>query len=88
MHEPTGRHSAAFQIRFPMGLRELIKSSAQKNRRSMNAEIICALEEKFSTPEITAGGEFGDTTPAATQKETALQRGPKNKSEERLIGHE
>ncbi|MBU4529193.1 MAG: Arc family DNA-binding protein [Hoeflea sp.] len=36
-----------FQLRFPPGLREQIKEAAQKNARSMNAEIISRLEHSF-----------------------------------------
>lgn len=36
-----------FQVRMPNGLRDRIKESAEKNNRSMNAEIVSALEEKF-----------------------------------------
>lgn len=33
-----------FVLRFPDGLRDRVKNAAQRNRRSMNAEIIAALE--------------------------------------------
>lgn len=39
-----------FVLRFPDGMRERIKQAADANRRSMNAEIIAALEEKFPDP--------------------------------------
>ncbi len=39
-----------FMLRLPDGMRERIKSMAEKNNRSMNAEIVSALEEMY--PEI------------------------------------
>lgn len=48
MTEKSGRDSPAFQIRLPGGMRDEIKIIAAKNRRSMNAEIICALDEWLS----------------------------------------
>lgn len=47
-------------VRFPDGMRDKIKALAKANRRSMNAEIIVAIEAG-----IAAGGKFGDQTPAA-----------------------
>lgn len=39
-----------FQIRLPAGLRDRIKAYAEKNGRSMNTEIVRALEEAFPKP--------------------------------------
>lgn len=36
-----------FALRFPPGLRDRIKFAAATNRRSMNAEIVIALEKVF-----------------------------------------
>ncbi|MFG1212011.1 Arc family DNA-binding protein [Xanthobacter flavus] len=48
-----------FALRFPPGLRDRIKMAAAANRRSMNAEIVIALEKVF-------GDEQGDPeTPAS-----------------------
>ncbi|MDP9590571.1 UNVERIFIED_ORG: hypothetical protein J2W19_003135 [Shinella zoogloeoides] len=41
-----------FQIRLPDGLRDRIRDSASSNNRSMNAEIVAALEEKFPPKSI------------------------------------
>lgn len=41
-----------FQVRMPSGLRDRIAASAKKNGRSMNTEIVQALEEKFPPPAI------------------------------------
>lgn len=39
-----------FMVRFPDGLRDRIKRAAEKNGRSMNAEIISVLEEQYPEP--------------------------------------
>lgn len=36
-----------YVLRLPDGMRDRIKLAAEKNNRSMNAEIVAALEEKF-----------------------------------------
>lgn len=46
----TGRGSDQFPLRLPDGLRGRIKDAADKNNRSMNAEIVSTLEEKFPPP--------------------------------------
>ena len=48
----TGRESDKFMLRLPEGMRERIKTVADANGRSMNAEIVLALEEKFPAPVI------------------------------------
>ena len=39
-----------FMLRLPDGMRERIKNIADANNRSMNAEILAVLEEKFPPP--------------------------------------
>lgn len=36
-----------FMLRLPDGMRDRIKAAAEANNRSMNAEIVAALEDKF-----------------------------------------
>ncbi|TBN47557.1 Arc family DNA-binding protein [Paracoccus sediminis] len=50
---PIGRESDKFMLRLPEGMRNRIKSVAEANNRSMNAEIIATLEDAFP-PLITA----------------------------------
>lgn len=38
-----------FVLRFPDGMREMIKAAAEANNRSMNAEIVARLERSFDT---------------------------------------
>ena len=46
-----------FVVRMPEGLRHLVKSIASQNRRSMNAEILIAIERSMQqqTPETQNG---------------------------------
>lgn len=39
-----------YMLRLPDGMRDRIKAAAEANSRSMNAEIIAALEDKFPQP--------------------------------------
>ncbi|MCG7508531.1 Arc family DNA-binding protein [Mesorhizobium retamae] len=45
-----GRGSDQFPLRLPDGLRDRIKTAAENSGRSMNAEIVRVLEEKFPEP--------------------------------------
>jgi len=44
---PTGRDSDKFMLRLPDGMRERIKRVADQNKRSMNSEIVEALDRAF-----------------------------------------
>lgn len=46
----TGRESDKFMLRLPDGMRERIKAAADASGRSMNAEIVATLEEKYPPP--------------------------------------
>lgn len=48
----TDRESDRFMLRLPDGMRDRIKSTAAKNGRSMNAEIVSSLEKNYPTPDI------------------------------------
>lgn len=58
-----------FMLRLPDGWRSSIKAKAIKNRRSMNQEILAALESVVSAAE---GAKFGDQTPPAASRTDAL----------------
>lgn len=45
-----------YVVRFPDGMRDRIKAAAEANNRSMNAEIIATLEEKYPAPTPVIGG--------------------------------
>lgn len=47
---PTNRESDRFMLRLPDGMRDRIKAAAEANNRSMNAEIVAALQEKYPEP--------------------------------------
>lgn len=61
-----------FIVRLPDGMRDRIKAAAERNNRSMNAEIVAALEEKFPKPRPfdlgTALTELGDLLKAVQTK--------------------
>ena len=46
----VGRGAEQYTVRFPDGLRDRIKAAAEANNRSMNAEIVATLEEKYPAP--------------------------------------
>lgn len=48
MSDAVSRKQDQFIVRFPDGLRDKVKAAAEINKRSMNAEIIAALEFYFS----------------------------------------
>lgn len=52
MSVPTNRESEKYILRLPTGMRERIKKAATQHNRTMNAEIVAALEEKFPAPSI------------------------------------
>jgi len=45
-----GREADAFMLRLPNGMRERIKRAADANGRSMNAEIVAVLSERYPEP--------------------------------------
>lgn len=46
----TNRDSDRFMLRLPDGMRDRIKAAAEANNRSMNAEVVASLEEKYPDP--------------------------------------
>nr|WP_111300346.1 Arc family DNA-binding protein [Paracoccus saliphilus] len=48
----VGRGAEQYTVRFPDGLRDRIKAAADANNRSMNAEIVATLEEKYPAPAV------------------------------------
>ncbi|MDB6454688.1 Arc family DNA-binding protein [Falsirhodobacter sp. 20TX0035] len=57
MSVPTNRDSDKFVLRLPDGMRDRIKAAAEANSRSMNAEVVATLEEKYPAPEPEDLGE-------------------------------
>jgi hypothetical protein len=55
----VGRGSDQFPLRLPDGLRNRIKGAADRNGRSMNAEIVRALEIAFPEP-VSVGARLAD----------------------------
>lgn len=48
----TGRESDKFALRLPNGMRDFIKREADRNNRSMNAEIVYRLNSIYTTNEM------------------------------------
>jgi len=59
-----------YVVRFPEGLRDRVKEQATRNRRSMNAEIVVAIEAAMR---MTAGTNALDSNPAVIDQTGALQ---------------
>lgn len=47
MNTITNRDSDKFMLRLPDGMRDRIKTAAERNGRSMNAEIVHTLEQSY-----------------------------------------
>ncbi|MFC3628208.1 Arc family DNA-binding protein [Paracoccus angustae] len=56
MAAPTTRESDKFIVRLPDGMRDRIKAAAEANNRSMNAEIVATLEDRYPAP--TSGDDL------------------------------
>ena len=50
VQDSPSRRQDQFIIRLPDGMRERIRQAADQNNRSMNAEIVATLEEKYPEP--------------------------------------
>ncbi|MEF9605904.1 Arc family DNA-binding protein [Paracoccus sp. PXZ] len=59
-----------FMLRLPDGMRDRIKHAAEANNRSMNAEIVATLEEKYPAPSLA---EFEEAS-ALTIKDGLTRR--------------
>lgn len=79
------RDADKYVVRFPEGLRDQIKELAKANRRSMNAEIIVALEARM---QMAAGHVASETGPAAIDQNAALQGGLPITKDERTVSDE
>lgn len=54
MKEPLVKDQDKFVLRLPDGMRERIKAAADRNNRSMNAEIVATLEGVYPAPHADA----------------------------------
>ncbi|MER8514806.1 Arc family DNA-binding protein [Mesorhizobium sp. M1060] len=50
MAKKPGRGAEQFVVRLPEGMRDRIRDAADRNNRSMNAEVVATLEEKYPAP--------------------------------------
>lgn len=56
MTDSAPKQEAPYGLRMPPDLKERVKAAAAGNNRSMNAEIVATLEEKYPAPK----GEWSD----------------------------
>lgn len=61
---PPSRYLDKFMTRLPEGMRARVKELAARNYRSMNSEIIAALERHLAESAATGEG-LGNSSPAA-----------------------
>lgn len=66
----TGRESDKFMLRFPDGMRALIKEAAEQNGRTMNSEIIARLNDSFARSDLARGDDGLDDLIARTVENT------------------
>lgn len=52
MRQSPSQSATQYQLRFPDGLRELVKQRAEQAGRTMNAEIILRLKEAYNAEEM------------------------------------
>ncbi|AWI89203.1 hypothetical protein C0214_13610 [Methylobacterium sp. DM1] len=66
-----------FRLRLPEDIKERVRNSAERNRRSMTGEIIMILASALGDESKPATGEsLQANAPAAGPNSTALQGGP------------
>lgn len=71
-----GQGADAFSVRFPNGMRDRIKAAADRNGRSMNAEIIATLAQHYPPPRADVGSLdslIAYLTSSADRKEQAAR---------------
>lgn len=74
MSKAPSRSQDQFIVRLPDGMRDRIKAAAEANRRSMNAEIVAALEDKFPNDVDLAGVAYALTSLSLALYDEKLDR--------------
>ncbi len=69
----TGRESDKFMLRFPDGMRDRIRTEAEANGRSMNAEIIHRLEITLEMDDYVPKLNAQTETPAEADRRTMIE---------------
>ena len=64
MTKGTGRESDKFMLRLPDGMRDSLKAEAEKNKRSLNAEIVQRLEFTLGIDHSTPAPPSSDDAPS------------------------
>ena len=70
MQNRSERGNDQYMLRLPDGWRAAVKALAVKNHRSMNSEILAAIE--FALGAAATGAKFGDRSPAAALSQPAV----------------
>ncbi len=73
MIERKAQDQDKFIIRLPDGMRDRIKAEADRNGRSMNAEIVATLENRYPEPLISKE-DFAEEVLKMSQAPTAEER--------------
>lgn len=63
-----------FIVRLPDGMRDKIRSVAERNGRSMNAEIVARLQRSLDADEVLGGGDALDTVAYQAMSATILNK--------------
>jgi plasmid stability protein len=74
-----------YMLRLPDGWRDAIKERAGRNRRSMNSEILAALE---SVVREETGAEIGVMSPVSASNSATLPGGASITKDERTVSDE
>ncbi|WP_238179419.1 Arc family DNA-binding protein [Methylobacterium dankookense] len=73
----VSREDPHFRLRLPEDIRQKVKISAERNRRSMTGEIVFHLANALGDESKPAAGHGpGKANPAAVTHDTALPGGP------------
>lgn len=76
MSKAPSRSQDQFIVRLPDGMRDRIKAAAEASGRSMNAEIVAALDERYPEPFKTGNlrAAYEEAVTSTQELETAIRR--------------
>lgn len=69
----TSRESDKFMLRLPDGMRDKIKASAERNGRSMNAEVVHALQFYFDFEDLNQSRPVAPEQPEDIMEEPTIR---------------
>lgn len=76
MSKPPVAEQVQVNFRMPIALRDRIKEAAERNGRSMNAEIVASLDDRYPEPFTTAdlGQAYREATILTNELDAAMRR--------------